>query len=173
MISREEALQPIKNTSKYAHAIIVSRMMGELARYLGKDEREWELVGLLHDLDYDDVRDNMEQHGIVSSERLKSKLPENCLYAIKAHDYRTGFISHSQLDKALLATDSLVVLIERSGIPPAEVGVAIIRAELEKTSTRQPWHITNLLKCKEIGLNLNKFLQLCLNSLRKRKNDLP
>ncbi len=103
---------------------------------------------------------------------MKGKLPENSLYAIKAHDYRTGFIPKSQLDKALIATDSLVILIERSGNPPAEVDVDIFHAELEKISAKQPWHIKNLLKCKEIGLNLNDFLLLCLNALRERCNDL-
>ncbi|MFX0198140.1 MAG: HD domain-containing protein [Candidatus Hodarchaeota archaeon] len=172
MISREEALQLIKNTSKYAHAMIVSIMMVEVAGYLGKDEREWELVGLLHDLDYDEVKDNMDQHGVVATERLKDKLPENCLYAIKAHDYRTRFIPQSQLDKALIATDSLAILIERSGIPPAVVDVEIIRAELEKISSKQPWHKNNVCKCKDLGFNLKNFLQLCLNALRKLSNDL-
>lgn len=173
MISREEALQLIKNTSKYAHAMIVSIMMRELAIHLGKDEQEWELVGLLHDLDYDEVRDNMDQHGIVASKRLKGKLSENSLHAIKAHDYRTRFIPQSQLDKALIATDALAILIERSEKSPAEVDVELFRAELEKTSARQPWYKKNLLQCNEIGLNLNKLLQLCLNALRERSNELP
>ncbi|MFX0202371.1 MAG: HD domain-containing protein [Candidatus Hodarchaeota archaeon] len=173
MISREEALQLIKNTSKYAHALIVSIMMGKLARHLGKDEREWELVGLLHDLDYDEVRKTMDQHGVVASKRLKGILPENSLYAIKAHDYRTEFIPESQLDKALIAADSLVILIERSGNPPLEIDVENIHTELEKISAKQPWHIKNLLKCNEIGLNLNNFIQLCLNALKERCDDLP
>lgn len=45
MISRDEALRLVRNTSKYAHVLKVSVMMGELARVLGKVEREWELVG--------------------------------------------------------------------------------------------------------------------------------
>jgi hypothetical protein len=115
MISRDEALRLIRNTSKYAHALIASIIMRGLARFLREDERAWELVGLLHDLDFDEVRDDMSRHGVVASERLRGRLPEDCLYAIKAHDYRTGLKPKSRLDKVLIAADSLAVLIEKMG----------------------------------------------------------
>jgi len=60
----------------------------------------------------------MSKHGIVASEILKGKLPETCLYAIKCHDYRTGFKPKSKLDNALIVADTLAVIIEdikRSG----------------------------------------------------------
>jgi len=169
MISRNEALRLVRDTSKYAHALIVSVMMRELARNLGEDELEWDLVGLLHDLDYDEVGDNMSMHGVVTSERLKGRLSEDCLYAIKAHDHRTGFKPKSRLDKALIAADSLAVLIEKTGKKPEELDVVRLRAELENISASQRWHKGNILKCEDIGLNLNEFLQLCLDSLRERE----
>ena len=168
MISLDEALRLVRDTSKYAHVLIVSVVMRGLARDLSEDEREWELVGLLHDLDFDEVRDDMRMHGVVASERLKGKLPENCLYAIKAHDYRTGFKPKSRLDEALITADSLAVLIEKTGKETEELDVEILLAELEKISVSQPWHKSNILKCEEIGLSLKEFLQLCLNSVRER-----
>ncbi|MDI6856628.1 MAG: HD domain-containing protein, partial [Candidatus Thermoplasmatota archaeon] len=59
MISKDEALRLVRGTSKYAHALMVSCIMGELARALNENEREWMLVGLLHDLDYDKVKNDM------------------------------------------------------------------------------------------------------------------
>jgi predicted hydrolase (HD superfamily) len=168
MISRDEALRLIRNTSKYGHALIASVIMRGLARFLREDEREWELVGLLHDLDFDEARDDMSRHGVVASERLKGRLPEHCLYAIKAHDYRTGFKPKSRLDEALMAADSLAVLIEKTGKKAEELDVETLRAELENISANQPWHKSNILKCSEIGLSLREFLQLCINSLRER-----
>ncbi len=168
MISWDEALRLVRDTSKYAHALVVSVVMGGLARRLGEDEGEWGLVGLLHDLDYDEVGDDMSWHGVVASERLKGRLPEDCLYAIKAHDYRTGFKPKSKLDKALIATDSLAVLIEKTRKKTEELDIETIRAELENISVSQPWHKSNILKCEEIGLSIEEFLQLCLNSLRER-----
>lgn|GEM_PF-3657806 len=48
---------------------------------------------------------------------LKDKLPEKAVYAIKAHDYRTGFKPESMLDKALIAADSAAILMEKSWKP--------------------------------------------------------
>ena len=74
MISKEESLRLIKKTSKYSHALIVSAIMRKLAERLGEDEKKWEIVDLLHDLDYDLVEDDMSRHGIIASEILKGKL---------------------------------------------------------------------------------------------------
>jgi predicted hydrolase (HD superfamily) len=81
MISKEDALKLVLNTSKYAHVLIASAIMCKLAARLGENSREWELVGLLHDLDFDEVGGDMSKHGLVAAERLVGKLSEKCLYA--------------------------------------------------------------------------------------------
>ncbi|MEM3622334.1 MAG: HDIG domain-containing protein [Candidatus Bathyarchaeia archaeon] len=171
MISKDEALRLVKGTSKYSHALMVSCMMKELAKALNENEKEWMLVGLLHDLDYDEVKDDMRMHGVVAAEMLRGKLSEKCLYAIKAHDYRSGIKPISKLDKALIATDSLASLIERVGMETGELNVKKLRAELENISVSNPWYKTNVLKCEEFGLNVDEFLRLCLNSIKKRECD--
>lgn len=173
MIPRDETFQLVRNTSKYAYALVVSIIMSGLARKFGEDEGEWELVGLLYDLDYDEVRDNMSMHGVVASERLKGRLPENCLYTIKAHDYRTSFKPKSRLDKALIATDPMAVLIEKTGNKTEELDVETLRAELEKLSVNQPWHKSNIEKCEEISLSQKEFLKSSIDSLRERGNYTP
>jgi predicted hydrolase (HD superfamily) len=65
-------------------------MIRKLAERLGENGREWELIGLSRDLDHDETGNDTTKHGIVSVERLRSKLPEYCLNATVAHDYTTG-----------------------------------------------------------------------------------
>ena len=164
MISREEALRLVSKTSKYSHALIVSAMMRELAERLGEDEGKWEIVGLLHDLDYDRVRDDMTKHGMVTIEILRERLPQDCLYAIKSHDYRTGFKPRSKLDKALVVADTLAVIIgkvEKSG----ELSVERIEQEIERVSGEKPWYEENLRKTDELGLKITEVLRLALESL--------
>jgi putative nucleotidyltransferase with HDIG domain len=170
MISQDEALRLVKNTSKYSHALMVSFMMKELARALKENEKEWMLTGLLHDLDYDRVKNDMKMHGVVAAEMLKGKLPEKCLYAIKAHDYRSGFKPKGKLDKALIATDSLASLIERVGLETEKLNVKKLWMRLENISATNPWYKCNVMKCEEIGLEVNDFLRLCLNSIKKGKS---
>lgn len=172
MICQDEALRLVKNTSKYSHALIVSFMMKKLARVLKENEGEWMLVGLLHDLDYDKVKNDMKMHGVVAAEMLKGKLPEKCLYAIKAHDYRSGFKPKGKLDKALIATDSLASIIERMGEKAEKLNAEKLRAELENISATNPWYKCNVMECEEIGLEINEFLRLCLNSIKKGKRKM-
>jgi putative nucleotidyltransferase with HDIG domain len=134
MISKNEALRLVKGTSKYSHALMVSCMMKELAKALNENEVEWMLVGLLHDLDYDMVKNDMKMHGVVAAKMLEAKLPEKCLYAIKAHDYRSGFEPKGKLDKALIATDSLASLIEKMGMEAEKLNVEKLRVKLENVS---------------------------------------
>jgi predicted hydrolase (HD superfamily) len=169
MISEKAALGLVRNSSKYAHVLVVSAMMGGLARTFNDSVREWRLVGLLHDLDYDQVRGDITRHGILASEKLKDKLPKNCIYAIKAHDHRAGIKPQSRLDKALVATDSLAVLIEKITGKVEKLSPQELLAEIEKASVPRPWLKDNMLKCHEIGLTLDEFLNVCLNSLKRGK----
>ena len=68
---------------------------------------------MLHDLDYDEVREDMRKHGVAAAEKLMGKLPEEAIHAIKANDYRTGFKPKRRLDKALIAADSAAVLMDK------------------------------------------------------------
>jgi uncharacterized protein len=165
MLSREDAIKLVFNTSKYSHVIIASVIMGKLAARLGENNREWELVGLLHDLDFDDVGGDMSKHGVVAAERLAGKLPEKCLYAIKAHDYRTGFKPTSRLDNALVAVDSLSILIERARKRRQKLNVKTLETILANISSEEPWHRTNVAKCREMGLSTSEFLELGISSL--------
>lgn len=165
LISRSEAIELVKNTSKFSHALIASVMMRTIAERIGENSLEWELVGLLHDLDIDQTRNSINKHSIITSEVLKGKLPEHCLYAIKAHDHRTGFKPKSKLDKALIAIDSVAIIIEYAKRQLRELDVEAVKVQIEVVALERPWHKTNILRCREIGLNLEEFLRICIDSL--------
>ena len=167
MISEREALKLIENTTKHPHSIAVSKMMAALAKFFGENEEEWRLVGLLHDLDYDLIRRDMRKHGVAAAEKLSGKLPEHCLYAIKAHDYRTCFKPRSKLDKALVAVDSLASLLEKMGKTSEQLSVNELYEEFERFSADNPWFRNNVLECEKIGVTLSKFLELCIKSLKE------
>jgi uncharacterized protein len=62
-------------------------IMRALARELGEDEEFWGICGLLHDLDLDEIGENMEKHGTRSVEILQEAgydIPV-LFNAIKAH----------------------------------------------------------------------------------------
>jgi predicted hydrolase (HD superfamily) len=110
-ITIKEAYKLIDDSSKYHHSILVSRIMKILAVLFDKSEELWTLVGLLHDYDYDQVKD-FSQHGVLTAELLYDKLPSHALQAIKAHDIRTGVKPEGLLDEALVFADSFAGFIE-------------------------------------------------------------
>lgn len=167
MISRKEALELVKNCSKYSHLLLASKLMKRLAEKLGEYSLEWELVGLLHDLDFDEVGSEMSKHGVIAAQRLKDELPEHCLYAIKAHDYRTGFKPKSRLDHALIAVDSLTGLIEEAQEDLEKPDKQDLKDKLERLSFEEPWHKSNIQKCRELGLSLDEFFELALICMQK------
>ena len=168
-ISREQALKLVESSSKRAHVIVTARIMKVLAKRLGKDEEEWELVGLLHDLDYDMVRDDMSKHGILAAEMLEGWLSQDAIYAIKAHDHRTGFKPRSTLDRALIASDSLATFIEDQA---ADAEVEALKVKLGEDSLPKPWLRDAILSfCEELELPLGEFLEIGLGSHRGREPD--
>lgn len=161
MISWDAALKLVRRTSKCDHVLMVAAMMGTLARRLGEDEQEWRLVGLLHDLDYDEVQNDMNKHGLIATEKLKTVLPERCLHAIKAHDYRTGFKPKSKLDKALIAVDALAIVVERGRKTIKQLDIVGLSEEIERASVGQSWLRDNIFLCADLGLDVDEFLGLC------------
>ena len=71
MLTIAEAVELVRETSRFNHSLRVAQHMRALARYFEEDLDEWELAGLLHDLDYDETMDNREMHGIFAAEKLK------------------------------------------------------------------------------------------------------
>lgn len=148
----------IKKTSKYPHALVVSSILCKLAEKLGEDKGKWKIVGLLHDLDYNKVRDDVSKHGVVANQLLEGKLPPDCLYAIRSHDYRSGFKPKSKLDKGLIIADSLAVVIEK--MKSKKLSLEKIKEEIKMISKEKPWIKANIMKCEEVGVNLNQLLQI-------------
>ncbi len=107
MISIREARKIARDGTRYGHSVVVGSLMKNLAEYWGQDSVLWEVVGVLHDIDWDETRNNKEMHGVIAAERLRGKVPDAGLDAIKCHDHRTGFVALTKLDKALIFADGL------------------------------------------------------------------
>ena len=95
------------------HAEIVSGVMESFARELGYgDEAEfWGIVGLLHDLDFEQFPD---QHCIKEQELMRQAgLGESIIHATASHGYgiTVDIRPEHEMEKVLYATDELTGLI--------------------------------------------------------------
>ncbi len=66
--TREDALELLKkyNTkdSLIRHALSVESVMGHFADKFNEDREQWEIIGLVHDLDYNETNDDPERHAV-------------------------------------------------------------------------------------------------------------
>ena len=116
-LTYQEALDLLKEYNQgefhLKHAYIVSDVMGWFADRLGYGEEKdfWSVVGLLHDLDFEQYPD---QHCIKSQEIMRERgLDERLIHATASHGYgiTVDIQPEHQMEKVLFATDELTGLI--------------------------------------------------------------
>jgi putative nucleotidyltransferase with HDIG domain len=113
--TREEAYQLLTEynqcDSLIKHALAVEGVMRYFARKRGEDEEKWGVIGLVHDLDYEQFP---EEHCHKSEEILKETgWPEEYIRAVVSHGW--GLCSEvepqTELEKVLYAIDELTGLV--------------------------------------------------------------
>ena len=114
-MERKEAINLLKKYNKeefhLRHALTVEGVMKYFARENGEDEEFWGLVGLLHDVDFEQYPD---EHCKKAPELLKEiNCSDELIHAVCSHGY--GICSdvkpNNQMEKILFATDELTGLI--------------------------------------------------------------
>ena len=116
-MTREEAWNILTEYNKDAfhleHAQIVENTMRYFARELGYGEEEefWGIVGLLHDLDFEQFP---EEHCIKSQEIMRERgIDERIIHATASHGYAitVDIKPEHEMEKVLYAVDELTGLI--------------------------------------------------------------
>lgn len=147
-------------------------VMAGLADHFGADRDKWALAGLLHDVDYDETKDDPEAHGLVSARILSEKgIDPEIIHAVKAHADKAPRVS--LMDKALYCTDPLTGFLvacallvkepEPRRLSSVDVEFALRRFK-EKAFARGAGR-EQMLACKELGLSLDTFIAIGLSSM--------
>ncbi len=139
--TREEALallkQYNKNESLIKHALAVEGVMRYMARKRGGDEEKWGVIGLIHDLDYEQFPD---QHCKKTEEILKgNNWPAEYIRAVVSHGW--GICSdvkpESDMEKVLYAIDELTGLVVTSALVRPSKSVMDMKAKSVKKKWKQ------------------------------------
>ncbi|WP_462270276.1 HD domain-containing protein [Desulfobacter sp.] len=137
--TRDAALALLKkyNTSEslIKHAFAVEGVMRYMAGKYGEDKDTWGLVGLIHDLDYEQFPD---QHCKKTEEILKENdWPQDLIRAVVSHGWGicTDVKPESTMEKVLFAIDELTGLVATSALVRPSKSVMDMKAK----SVKKKW----------------------------------
>jgi putative nucleotidyltransferase with HDIG domain len=175
MISKEKAInlvkEKVKNVNLVNHMIAVGAIMKGLAKEFNEDPRLWEIVGILHDIDYETFGDDFSSHGAKSAEMVKDLIPDEGVRAIRSHNPLTGNDPVSRLEVALLAADAISGMIVANALvrPTKLIGMKprSLRRRMKDSSFAKQVSRENIMRCEEIGLSFNDFARISIESMQE------
>lgn len=137
--TRENALALFKeynqSESLLKHALAVEGVMRHFARKRGQDEEQWGIIGLIHDLDYEQFPD---QHCVKTADILRDHdWPESYIRAVVSHGWGicTDVRPESELEKVLYAVDELTGLVTTTALVRPSKSVMDLTAK----SVKKKW----------------------------------
>jgi len=180
---REEALklvqEKIQNQNLIKHCLAAEVCMRALAEFFKEDQEKWGLTGLLHDIDYEETKDNPSIHSINGAEILeKAGLEKDIVDAVKTHNEAHGIAPESKMAKAIYCVDPLTGLIVASTLVLPSKKIADLTAEnvvnrFGEKSFAKGANREIISKCQELlGLSLEEFAKICLEAMKKINNEL-
>ncbi len=137
--TRQEAFNLLrefnKSESLIRHGLSVEGVMGHFAEKFGEDKEMWQVIGLVHDLDYEQFPD---QHCAMSRQLLMERnWPESYIRAVESHGWGlcTDVKPETLLEKTLYAVDELTGLITSACLVRPTRSVLDIKAK----SVKKKW----------------------------------
>jgi putative nucleotidyltransferase with HDIG domain len=117
------------------HALAVEGVMRYFARKYGEDENVWGIIGLIHDLDYEQFPD---QHCVKTEAILRENdWPEDYIRAVVSHGFGicTDVEPRSTMEKVLFAVDELTGLVTTTALVRPSKSVMDLKAK----SVKKKW----------------------------------
>ncbi|HWP95394.1 MAG TPA: HD domain-containing protein [Syntrophomonadaceae bacterium] len=176
-MEREKALQlmqeHLKTENLVNHSLAVEAIMRGLAERLGQDVQKYGLAGLLHDIDYDYTADEPLKHSLMGASLLEEQgIEPEVVHAVKAHNEAHGLERESLLDRTLWAADPVSGFITATALVRPDksldqVQLKSLKKRFKENAFARGANREQMASCTEIGLELDEFLSIALESMKK------
>jgi putative nucleotidyltransferase with HDIG domain len=177
MINREQALNLLRahcaEEVLIKHSLATEAVMQALAKRLGHDPDRWGIAGLLHDLDYDETKEDPARHTLRTEEILREQgVEEEIIEAIKAHNAEALEIKRDKpFHFAITCGESITGLIVATTLVYPDKKIAsvkpssIVKRMKEKAFARGVRRDA-IRECERLGLSLEEFAELSLKAMQ-------
>ena len=158
------------------HILSVEAGMRRMAQHFNEDVDYWGLIGLVHDLDYNETKDTPTRHTYLTAEWLAQyELPEEMLYAIHAHP---GHVPcRSRLDWALFSVDPTTGFVVACALMHPEKKLSVLTAEFMMRRFKEKRFAAGAIRediaaCSQLGLELEPFLMMVRDGMMTISDEL-
>ena len=182
MITRDEALEMLKTNvqaeNMLKHSLASEAVLRAIAKHLGKNEEEWGIAGLLHDIDVEITNADPHTHGPYAEKLLKGKVTDEMIDAIVMHnEVATGKDRSTEFQHALAAGETITGLITATTLVYPDKKLASVKTKSVTKRMKQKAFAAsvkreNILECEKIGIPLPEFADLAVNAMRSISDDL-
>ena len=182
-ISRDDAVklmeECLQGDSLRKHSYATEMVMRAMAERLGHDPETWGIVGLLHDIDYEETKDAPSQHGLKTADILRSKgVSDEVIEAIKAHNAEAlGIERKTDVGIALTCSECITGMVvatalvypdkKLSSVKPSSVTKRMKQKEFARSVNRD-----HIRKCEDLKVPLEEFAELSLKAMAKISDKL-
>lgn len=160
-----------------AHLIATGAAMEALAKRFGGDPQTWKVAGMLHDLDWDKLGKDAEEHCGTTLEQMLSTIaaPQELLADIRAHyahKYGAEYPLDTMLRKSLYCVDELTgfiiaVTLVRPSKKIADVEVSSVKKKLKDKGFAAQVDREQIQQCEPLlGLSLDACIGVVLDAMK-------
>ena len=177
MISREEAIGMLEENilakSMRKHCYASEAVLRAMARRLGRNEDEWGIAGLLHDIDVEITQADPFTHGPYAERMLKGKVTPEVLDAIVMHnEIATGKERTTEFQHALAAGETITGLITATTLVYPDKKIASVKSKsVTKRINQKAFAASvkreNILECEKIGIPLEEFAEISVKAMQE------
>ena len=182
-ITRDEALELMKEYLKaenlQKHSLATEIIMRKIAQKRGENEELWGIAGLLHDLDFEETKDDMPNHTLKTEEILKERgVSKEIIEAIKGHNAENlGFERERSIDHALTCAECITGMVIATTLVYPDKKLASVKPKsiLKRMKQKEFARSVNreyIKECEKIGIPLEEFAELSLNAMREISDEL-
>jgi putative nucleotidyltransferase with HDIG domain len=168
---------PADNLRK--HCIATEAIMRALAPRFEADPDLWGTAGLLHDLDYDETKDDMTRHGDVTAAILREEgYPEEMIEAIRSHNAdNLGIERTTPFGVALAAAESATGLIAAMALilpskKLADVKTKSVVKRMKEVAFARNVDREDIRRAEQIGLGVRDFLDIGVKAMQSTADEL-
>ncbi len=187
-LNKIQAFDLLKNfnneKSSMNHYIESAAIMKALAKHFGEDENYWEMIGLLHDIDWAQTKNNIKRHCIDCVDILKDKGFNNeFIRTIQSHGYGLEIIPelknkirNSKIEYSLVASETLTGLIYAYALmrdgKVSDMEVKGLKKKFKNKNFATTCDRNLIMEIEKTGLDIEMFFELSINAIKEIRNEI-